>query len=193
MMNDIRYALRMLAKSPAFTLVSVLTLALGIGANTAIFSLVHSILLRPLPYHDSDQLVRMVQASPKLGLPSWGVSQANFANYREHNRSYESIAPRPESTKLSVSSWRAMRQRVAPRATRRDISRVRAVARANNKLATFAQAISSTRATADSNTSSGFSVLPTRNSFKGLTTVRGPLPSFNPTASPRFGCSLPKF
>ncbi|HEU4795246.1 MAG TPA: ABC transporter permease, partial [Pyrinomonadaceae bacterium] len=92
MMNDIRYALRMLAKSPAFTLVSVLTLALGIGANTAIFSLVHSILLRPLPYHDSDQLVRMVQASPKLGLPSWGVSQANFANYREHNRSYESMA-----------------------------------------------------------------------------------------------------
>ena len=92
MLNDIRYAIRMLAKSPAFTFVSVLTLALGIGANTAIFSLVHSILLRPLPYHDSDQLVRMVQASPKLGLPSWGVSQANFAAYREQNRSFESLA-----------------------------------------------------------------------------------------------------
>lgn len=92
MLNDIRYAIRMLAKSPAFTFVSVLTLALGIGANTAIFSLVHSILLRPLPYRDSDQLVRMVQASPKLGLPSWGVSQANFAAYREQNRSFESLA-----------------------------------------------------------------------------------------------------
>lgn len=92
MLTDIRYALRMLAKSPAFTFVSVLTLALGIGANTAIFSLVHSILLRPLPYHESDQLVRMIQASPKLGLPSWGVSQADFAAYREGNRSFDTMA-----------------------------------------------------------------------------------------------------
>ena len=92
MLTDIRYAMRMLAKSPAFTFVSILTLALGIGANTAIFSLVHSILLRPLPYRESDQLVRMVQASPKLGLASWGVSQAGFAAYREHNRSFESMA-----------------------------------------------------------------------------------------------------
>ena len=92
MLTDIRYAIRMLAKSPAFTVVSVLTLALGIGANTAIFSLVHSILLRPLPYRDSDQVVRMVQASPVLGLPSWGVSQADFAAYREANRSFESMA-----------------------------------------------------------------------------------------------------
>ncbi len=92
MLSDLRYAIRMLAKSPAFTFVSVLTLALGIGANTAIFSLVHSILLRPLPYRESDQLVRMIQASPKLGLPSWGVSQADFAAYREQNRSFESMA-----------------------------------------------------------------------------------------------------
>ena len=92
MLTDVRYSMRMLAKNPAFTLVSVLTLALGIGANTAIFSLVHSILLRPLPYRDSDQLVRMIQASPVLGLPSWGVSQAGFAAYREQNRSFESMA-----------------------------------------------------------------------------------------------------
>lgn len=92
MLADIRYAIRMLAKNPAFTLVGVLTLALGIGANTAIFSLVHSILLRPLPYHQPDQLVRMIQASPKLGLPSWGVSQADFNAYREQNRSFESMA-----------------------------------------------------------------------------------------------------
>jgi len=92
MINDIRYALRMLAKNRAFTLVALMTLALGIGANTAIFSLVNSILLRPLPYRDSEQLVRLIQASPKLGLTSWSLSQADFAAYREQNRSFESLA-----------------------------------------------------------------------------------------------------
>ncbi len=92
MINDLRYALRMLAKNPAFTFVALLTLALGIGANTAIFSLVNSILLRPLPYRESEQLVRMIQASPKLGLSTWGLSQADFAAYREQNRSFESLA-----------------------------------------------------------------------------------------------------
>jgi hypothetical protein len=92
MINDIRYALRMLAKNPGFTFVALLTLALGIGANTAIFSLVESILLRPLPYREPDRLVRMVQASPELGLPVWGVSQAGFAAYRDQNRSFEALA-----------------------------------------------------------------------------------------------------
>ena len=90
--QDLRYGVRILLKQPAFTLVAVITLALGIGANTAIFSLVNSILLKPLPYRDPDQVVRMIQASPKLGLDTWGVSQANFAAYRDQNRSYESIA-----------------------------------------------------------------------------------------------------
>ena len=92
MFADVRYALRLLAKNPAFTCVAVFTLALGIGANTAIFSLVNSVLLRPLPYRESDRLVRMLQASPKLGLSSWGVSQADFGAYREQNRSFESLA-----------------------------------------------------------------------------------------------------
>jgi predicted permease len=89
---DIRYGLRILLKQPGFTVVAVITLALGIGANTAIFSLVNGILLRPLPFREPDRLVRMLQASPKLGLTSWGVSQADFAAYREQNRSFESIA-----------------------------------------------------------------------------------------------------
>jgi putative ABC transport system permease protein len=92
MINDIRYALRMLAKNPGFTFVALLTLALGIGANTAIFSLVESILLRPLPYRQPEQLVRLVQSSPELGLPVWGVSQAGFAAYRDQNRSFEALA-----------------------------------------------------------------------------------------------------
>jgi putative ABC transport system permease protein len=92
MINDVRYALRMFAKHPAFTFVAVLTLALGIGANTAIFSLVNSILLRPLPYREPDQLVRMLQASPKLGLNSWPLSQADFVVYRDQNRSFEALA-----------------------------------------------------------------------------------------------------
>src|ERR1041384_3401944 len=90
--QDLRYGARILLKQPAVTLVAVVTLALGIGANTAIFSLVNSILLRPLPFRDPDRVVRLIQASPTLGLESWGVSQAAFAAYREQNRSLESIA-----------------------------------------------------------------------------------------------------
>ena len=90
--QDLRYGARILLKQPAVTLVAVVTLALGIGANTAIFSLVNSILLRPLPFREPDRVVIMLQASPKLNLSSWGVSQADFAAYRDQNRSFESIA-----------------------------------------------------------------------------------------------------
>ena len=90
--QDLRYGARILLNQPGFTLVAVVTLALGIGANTAIFSLVNSILLRPLPFREPDRVVRLIQASPKLGLDTWGVSQADFAAYREQNRSLESIA-----------------------------------------------------------------------------------------------------
>jgi len=92
LLQDLRYGARILLKQPAFTVVAVLTLAIGIGANTAIFSLVNSILLRPLPFREPDRIVRLIQASPKLGLATWGVSQADFAAYREQNRSFESIA-----------------------------------------------------------------------------------------------------
>ena len=92
LIQDLRYGVRILLKQPAVTLVAVVTLALGIGANTAIFSLVNSILLRPLPFREPDRVVRMLQASPKLGLNSWGVSQADFAAYREQNRTFETIA-----------------------------------------------------------------------------------------------------
>ncbi|HJQ25490.1 MAG TPA: ABC transporter permease [Blastocatellia bacterium] len=90
--QDVRYGLRVLRQHPGFTLIAVVTLALGIGANTAIFSLVNGILLRPLPYREPDRLVRLIQSSPALGLPTWGISQADFVAYRDQNSTFETFA-----------------------------------------------------------------------------------------------------
>src|SRR5689334_21204169 len=77
-MQDLRYAIRTLAKQPIFTLVAVLTLALGIGANTAIFSLLYQILLRPLPYRDADRLVFVWNTYPGINLPQASVSIPDY-------------------------------------------------------------------------------------------------------------------
>lgn len=90
--QDIKYALRSTIKNPVFALIGVLTIAIGIGANVLIFSLVERILLNPLPYHEPDRLVRMLQAYPEVGLDVWGLSPASFAKYRDNNRSLEAIA-----------------------------------------------------------------------------------------------------
>src|SRR5919109_11229 len=83
--QDLRFAARMLRKSPGFTTVAVLTLALGIGANTAIFSVVNAVLLRPLPYAQADQLFNVFQAKPQDGIGATGWSYPNFAELREQN------------------------------------------------------------------------------------------------------------
>ena len=90
--QDLKYALRSTIKNPVFALIGVLTIAIGIGANVLVFSLVERILLNPLPYKEPDRLVRMLQTYPEVGLDTWGLSQANFAKYRDNNRSLEAIA-----------------------------------------------------------------------------------------------------
>ncbi|HKQ76435.1 MAG TPA: ABC transporter permease [Blastocatellia bacterium] len=90
--QDARYGLRMLMKNRGFTLTAVITLALGIGATSVIFSFVNGILLRPLPYRDSDQLVLLDENAPKRGIPSMGVSYPNLLDWREQNRVFTGIA-----------------------------------------------------------------------------------------------------
>jgi predicted permease len=90
--QDVRYALRMLRKSPGFTAIAVLTLALGIGANTAIFSVVYAVLLRPLPYPDPDQLVLVFEANPHDQVPFDGMSYVNFEKLREHSTVFSELA-----------------------------------------------------------------------------------------------------
>ena len=88
--QDVRYALRQLRKSPSFTTVTVLTLALGIGANTAIFSVVNGVLLNPLPFHDASRIVSMFEATPNF--PQGSISYPNFLDWQRDNRSFEAMA-----------------------------------------------------------------------------------------------------
>ncbi|HEY6216224.1 MAG TPA: ABC transporter permease [Pyrinomonadaceae bacterium] len=92
MMKDIRFALRGLLKRPAFTVIAVLTLALGIGANTAIFSVVNAVLLQPLPLKDPDRLMTFWHSAPAKGLRHLDLNDALFAYYRERTHTFESIA-----------------------------------------------------------------------------------------------------
>src|SRR5262249_20023502 len=87
-----RYALRMLVKKPSLTVVAVITLALGIGANTAIFSVVNALLLRPLPFKEPDKLVQVWETVSHLGKNSVQASYPNFADWREQNQVFEQIA-----------------------------------------------------------------------------------------------------
>ncbi|HEY4130766.1 MAG TPA: ABC transporter permease, partial [Gemmatimonadaceae bacterium] len=92
LLRDIGYSFRRLRKSPAFTAIVVLTLALGIGANTAIFSVVDTVLLRPLPYRAPDGLVSIEHFYPSLSNMEAPVSARGFRDYRDKTKSFESVA-----------------------------------------------------------------------------------------------------
>jgi putative ABC transport system permease protein len=90
--RDLRYGLRVLAKSPVFTAVAMLTLALGVGANTAIFSVVNELLLRPLPFRDAERLVMLWENNPNIDAGQNPTSRANFRAWREQSSSFEGMA-----------------------------------------------------------------------------------------------------
>jgi hypothetical protein len=92
--RDVRYELRTLRHNPVFTAVALLTIAIGIGANTAVFSVVNSVLLKPLPYPKSEELVSLRQVAPgAAGLASFAdgllLSPSMYFTYAEHNRTFQ--------------------------------------------------------------------------------------------------------
>jgi putative ABC transport system permease protein len=95
LMRNLKFAFRLLRKSPGFALMAVLIMALGIGANTAIFSVVHAVLLEPLPFHDADRLVQIWHVPPQKSFPGmtrFAVSAANFLDWQKQNHVFQNMA-----------------------------------------------------------------------------------------------------
>src|ERR1043165_7123214 len=90
--QDLRYGVRMLLKHPGFTFIAVLALALGIGVNTAIFSVVNAVLLRPLPYAEPERLAQLYEVNAQQGYDRFAFSLANFVDHREQQTGFEQMA-----------------------------------------------------------------------------------------------------
>ena len=102
LIEDLRYGFRMLRKNPGFTAIALFTLALGIGVNTAVFSIVNGVLLNPLPFPDSDKLVVLFGSKPNFKEGS--ISYPNFLDWQRENHAFSSIAAyRPDSFSLTGS------------------------------------------------------------------------------------------
>src|SRR3954470_13679579 len=91
MRQDLLYALRHLRNNPGYALVTILTLALGIGANTAIFSVVNGVILKPLPYPAPDRLVFITTQFPALGFDQFWVSAPEYIEFRDTNKSFQQV------------------------------------------------------------------------------------------------------
>jgi len=92
LLRDLRYALRTLVRNPGFTCVSILALALGIGANSAIFTVVNSVLLQPLRFQKPEQLIVVRERNLKGGFPQFSVSPGNYLDFRDHNHAFSGMA-----------------------------------------------------------------------------------------------------
>src|SRR5262245_8374297 len=100
-MNDLKFAFRQLLKHPGFTVVAVLMLALGIGANTAVFSVINATLLRPFPYENPERLVILQERNADGGLQD--ASYLNFADWRSQSTSFESLAAQRDGESFNFS------------------------------------------------------------------------------------------
>ena len=89
--QHVQYVLRRLSRSPLFTLVTILTIAIGVGANSAIFSVVNGVLLKPLPYPEPETLVALWEHMPNIGLKQLGVPPSDYFVFREQNRSFSNM------------------------------------------------------------------------------------------------------
>lgn len=108
--QDLRYGARILMKKPGFTLIAVLTLALGIGASTAIFSVVNAVLLRPLPYPEHERLMQLWLHNPDSASGRGGYGNAEFQALRERNQSFEKIAAISSGNRFSLTGSGAPEQ-----------------------------------------------------------------------------------
>jgi predicted permease len=102
--RDVKYAVRQLSRNPGFTVVVIFTLALGVGATTAIFSVVNGVILKPLPYPDSERLVEVKLSLPDATNPNWGLSRADYFVFREQNRTFQDIGLYTVGTNSAVDS-----------------------------------------------------------------------------------------
>jgi predicted permease len=105
LIQDVSYAFRQLRRSPSFTAVAVITLAVGIGSTTAIFSVVNVVLLHPLPYSHPEQLVLVTESLPAMSADEVGVSASEYLDYRDRNRSFSEVASY-ESTGFNLTGQR---------------------------------------------------------------------------------------